>query len=100
RPAATATSLPYTPLFRSPSYRSTLEDAELEGEGNSSATVASPTEAEGRPPLVSARKLSSDCHRIQRGVPWFQPTTTTTIKTKVRDRKSTRLNSSHVKISY
>src|SRR5690606_40394110 len=86
-----ATLFPYTTLFRSGQRDGGNIAAAVEGAGGA--------DRPGKAAVVVLRRISSECLRrvFQNGVrvnhALFQ-------RQRVQDRKSTRLNSSHVKISY
>src|SRR5690606_41310731 len=83
-PPPNPTPFPYTPLFRSRAQDRPAARGRPQGEGPA-AHLARPEGQPGRGPAVPGRPPAGTGHRagVARG-----------------DRKSTRLNSSHVKISY
>src|SRR5690606_40088083 len=80
-PALQSTLLPYTTLFRSDRFIE--RHAQLVGEHDRARVAASHLVAHIPPPLLAVDMNTQRTRRRRR-----------------KDRKSTRLNSSHVKISY
>src|SRR5699024_12250651 len=96
-PPPRSTRCPYTTLFRSPGERRHRRDEKalrlhLRGQGRRGQGNPGPQQKE-------ELLLVQERHRDQRSVPEIRRQRHETI-TKRLDRKSTRLNSSHVSISY
>src|SRR5690606_39515479 len=100
RPPPRATLFPYTTLFRSQGEPAPKARAKAVADGNE-ANIPQPAGGDGTLRLSGLSGLSWQL-RVSRKQPQHRtvPQTDTGGLVEHTDRKSTRLNSSHVKISY
>src|SRR5207253_6254589 len=94
-PPPRSTLFPYTTLFRSPGESSTRSRFQKSHSFRLCSSARVPSTNTGRPERQSAPVL-----RPAAAVSLSAPVSKVTFSTEWTDRKSTRLNSSHVAISY